>query len=94
MLSYPGRGIKKDAKLVNSVKQILCLDSSQAAPKPGQITKGILRCILRDPSAKKSVFFLHITAPALCGHDSQERVLDARSADELGPPLCLFSVRR
>lgn len=59
--------MKKDAKLVNPVKQILCLDCSQAAPKPEWITKGIVGCILREPSAKESVFSLQIAAPALCG---------------------------
>lgn len=87
MLSWPGRDMKKDAKLVNPVKQILCLNCSQAAPKPEWITKGIVKCILREPLSKESILSLQITAPALCGGHSQEQILDAQTADKLGPSL-------
>lgn len=87
MLSWPGRDMKKDAKLVNPVKQILCLNCSQAAPKPEWITKWIVKCILREPLSKESILSLQITAPALCGGHSQEQILDAQTADKLGPSL-------
>lgn len=48
VLTLPGRAINKDAKLVNSVKQIPCLSYSQAAYRPEWITKGRLWFILRE----------------------------------------------